>query len=378
MSICESGVNCKTQATKISIDVTENHPLIKLSQALPWRDLVDLILPDLKKTKAGCWWRGRKLKVRTHLGVYLLQQLYNKTDRQMEYDVKDNAAYQIFCGHGIVDKWHAPDHTKIEEFRSRLSSDTQQKLANEMAKHAVTMGFADPKHVDIDSTIQEANMNYPADSCLLKKLGTMASKAAKFLNKALETCIKKPIEVNMKKISSVAREYFFLPKKAEKSTKNEKLMELLQVVKTEIAPVIKQCANVGEEFIKNIPWNYRNTILQIKESAKKYLKDVKTFLIKGRIVATKCLSFHLKEVVCFSKGKPGRKYQFGRAFQLGRIGGNFIFVEKCDDTRMNDKENLPALIKTHADIFHKKASSVGTDKGYYILKLDRLSHHKLI
>ena len=107
--------------------------------------MVDLVLPDLKKTtKHGKWWLGRKLKLRIHLGLYLLQQLYNKTDRQIEYDLKDNGAYQIFCGRFIVDRWHVPDHTKIEEFRSRLSMEAHQALANEMAAHAVKLGFADP------------------------------------------------------------------------------------------------------------------------------------------------------------------------------------------------------------------------------------------
>lgn len=49
-----------------------------------------------------------------------------------------------------------------------------------MAKQAVLHGFADPSNVDIDSTIQEVNMHYPADSCLLKKLGAMSNKVAFF------------------------------------------------------------------------------------------------------------------------------------------------------------------------------------------------------
>ena len=373
MSICESGVDCKTQARKITMDVMESHPLIKLSQALPWRDLADLILPDLKKTKAGYWWLGRKLKIRVHLGVYLLQQLFNKTDRQIEYDVKDNAAYQIFCGNGIVEKWHVPDHTKIEKFRSRLSRDTQQKLANHMATHAVKLGFGDARDIDIDSTVQEANMNYPADSCLLKKLGAMSTKVAKFFNKTMEKCTKTPIVVNMKKISSTARNYFFLPKNATKEIKNQKLMDLLNIVSQETKSVINICENLSEDFIENSPWNYKKTINQIRESANQYLKDVKTFLKKGYVVSTKRLSFHLKEIACFTKGKLGKKYQFGRMFQLGRIKGNFIFVDKCTNVQMNDKKSLSSIIQCHANIFNKEQlNSVSTDKGYYSNKNEKL------
>lgn len=379
MSICQSGIDCKTQPAKILVDITGNHPLIRLSQGLPWRDLVELIMPDLKKTKAGSWWLGRKLKVRMHLGVYLLQQLFNKTDRQIEYDVKDNAAYQIFCGRGIVDKWHAPDHTKIEKFRSRLSEETQKTLANQVAAHAVKLGFGDCREVDIDSTVQEANMTYPADSCLLKKLGVMSNKVAHFFNKTLKECITNPIKINIKKITSKAREYFFLPKNATKEVKNEKMVTLLTVVRREIKDVISVCENISERLIKKMPWNYARTVNQIRESARQYLKDVKTFLKKGSVVATKRLSFHLKEVACFTKGKLGKKYQFGRGFQLGRIKGNFFFVTKCTSVQMPDKTSLSSMIQDHESIFDKKKiNSVGTDKGYYSKKNEKLLVEKKV
>ena len=68
-----------------------------------------------------------------------------------------------------------------------------------MAKQAVIHGFADPSDIDIDSTVQEANMHYPADSCLLKKLGAMSNKIAPFLNKTCNDCMNTPLQVSIKK-----------------------------------------------------------------------------------------------------------------------------------------------------------------------------------
>jgi hypothetical protein len=372
MSICQSGIDVTIAAGKVLVNVAEQHPLMQLGRALPWRELSELILPDLKRTSAGHWWVGRKLKVRIHLGVYCLQQIFNKTDRQIEYDVKDNAAYQIFCGYNAVKKWHAPDHTKIEKFRSRLSQETQKRLANKIAIHAVKLGFGDASEVDIDSTIQESNMAYPADSCLLKKLGSMSSKVAGFLNKKFQKYVKDPIKVNVKKISKKARSYFFLPKNVTKEVKNKKLTLLLNAVKKEVAPVIKACEELTENLIKKMPWNFKRTILQIKGSARQYLKDVRKFLTTGLLVSTKRLSFHLQEVACFTKGKLGKKYQFGRAIQLGRIKGNFFFVGKSTSVQMPDKKSLMPLIKEHENIFGKeKINSVSTDKGYYSSKNEK-------
>ena len=379
MSICQSGIDCKPFAAKIDINITSKHPLLKLAQALPWQEMLDIILSDLKNTPAGKWWLGRKIKVRIHLGMYLLQQLFNKTDRQIEYDVNDNAAYQIFCGHDCVDKWHVPDHTKVEKFRSRLNPKTQQELANMVVKHAVRLGFGDCADIDIDSTIQEANMTYPSDVCLLKKLGHMANKTAKYLNAKLSEHVIAPLKVNMRDISAKARKCFFLSRKAPKEEKREKQLSLLEIVKTEITPVINACNALSEEFIKKARWNYTRTINQIRDLAEQYLDDANTFFMQGIALPTKRLSFHLKEVACFTKGKLGKRYQFGRAFQLGRINGNFMFVVKCDTVQMIDKITLPAIINTHETIFENaQLNSVATDKGYYSQRNEKLLLEKSV
>lgn len=372
MSICYSGLDRKTESAKIFINITPRHPLVQLAQAVQWQELANLVITDLQKTPEGKWWLGRKLKLRIHLGVYLLQQLFNKTDRQIEYDINDNAAYQIFCGCTAVDQWHVPDHTKVEKFRSRLSPETQKRLANHMAFHSVRLGFGDLKDLDIDSTIQEANMAYPADSCLLKKLGAMCCKAAHYINSIVGD-IQTPLVVNMKKISSKAREYFFLPKRSTKEIKDAKLGALLDVVAKEASAVIRACENFTENQIKKMPWNQARTIMQIKTLARQYLKDVRTFLVTGSIVASKRMSFHLKQVACFTKGKLGKKYQFGRAFQLGRIGGNFFMVEKCTSMQMPDKKSVGPMMQEYQNLFSgRRPESVSTDKGYYSRKNEKL------
>jgi hypothetical protein len=246
-------------------------------------------------------------------------------------------------------------------------------LANKITAHAIKLGFGDCSDVDIDSTVQEANIAYPADSCLLKRLGVMSNKVGKFLNKTLKECIADPIKINIKKSGSKAREYFFLQKNSTKEMKDEKMLDLLDVVRKETKRVVEICEALSEKSIKKMKWNYARTIRQIREFAKQYLKDVKTFLKAGSIVPTKILSFHLQKVTCFTKRKLGKKYQFGRGFQLGRITGNFFFVAKCDNIQMPDKTSLPSVLKEHQNIFdHAQINSLSTDKGYYSKKNEKL------
>lgn len=360
MSICESGLDSKVESRPITIEVNEAHPLVRLAQVIPWRLLFLLAFSDLKKTAKGMFWLGRKLKVRTHIAIFLLQKMTNKTDRQMEWELKDNVAYQIFCGAGIVDNWHIPDHTKIEEFRSRLSPETQKKIANLIAKHAVSLGFADPSKMDIDSTIQEANMSYPSDANLLIKLSVMASKVYKFLIKKFYN---EESDFDLKGIKAKARAYFFsLNKKIE--VKKEKFEALywsvyFQVIKVTELSFTKIC-------LDGLPWNIRRAATQIMEHGKKFLADAKFFVDFGKRVPSKVPSFHLKEVACFNKEKAGKGLQFGRNIQLGRIGGNYMIVAGSTSVRMDDKSAVIPMVEEHQNLFGEKTlESFGTDKGYY-------------
>jgi len=76
MGLCLSGINQKLKATTMEIHVSESHPLIRVANALDWKEMADLISPDLKKsTLKFFWWFGRKIYVRTHLGILALQCL---------------------------------------------------------------------------------------------------------------------------------------------------------------------------------------------------------------------------------------------------------------------------------------------------------------
>jgi hypothetical protein len=165
MSISFSGLDTPCSVHPVTIDVSPTPPLIQLAQVIPWQALAAMGLPDLKRTTTkGKWWLGRTRTLRLHLGALLLQWLSHLTDRHVEWALKDNAAYQLVCGRGGVALWHAPDHPKIEGFRSRLSPETQRQAANAIAVWATQLGFAAPATLESDSTVQAAHSAAPSDA----------------------------------------------------------------------------------------------------------------------------------------------------------------------------------------------------------------------
>lgn len=369
MSICDSGIGIKLFSQSITINVPTEHPLIILANELPWEEMFCLIENDLKNSVLSKKFHyGRKLKGRVHLGAYLLQKMYDFTDRQTEGFIRDNAAYQVFCGYGIVDKWHCPDHTKIEKFRSRLSPETQNQLANIMCKNAVSLGVANPCDVDIDSTVQEATMTYPTDAKMLRKLGGIAFKVVKGLTRFIPSIKNNGIElvVDIKTIASKARRCFFLKKKASNEDKSKVLSTLLDVVSEPVIKTINAVKSLSNEDKNKLPWNIKRAIEQLVAHGESYLLSVTNFIATGTAEATKRLCFHLDHVACFNKKKEHKKYEFGRAFQLIRLPGNFLFVAKSNTVRMDDKKSLLPVIDEYESFFTKEnLNSVATDKGYY-------------
>ena len=366
MSLDLSGGTAPVVPGSVCIFVATEHPLIKLANALPWSALMEIVVADLKTTTAkGRWWLGRKLLVRVHLAAYLLQKIYDFTDRQTEYFLQDNAAFQLFSGKGIVPGWHAPDHTKIEEFRSRLSPEVQRSIANAMSQLAVNFGFADGSDVDFDSTVQEANMAYPSDATLMKKIAEKVHHVIEYV-KSKTTIAINDIDVGIQKIRKHAKAYFFLGRTDAIEKRRAVFEQYHTVVVDELVPILKRLRDVTHEQALQLPWHIRATFTQVVKHGDKYLADVAHFVQTHTMRAGKLLSFHAQQVVCIMKGKLGKDKEFGRVFQLGRIRGNFLFVMPSTSIQMNDKKSLPAMLAEHARVFGEGTlKSVAADKGYW-------------
>jgi IS5 family transposase len=380
MSLCVSGLNeqwLKTQ--KIMIEVSISHPLIKLMNTLDWDELYKVVLPDLKRSTSRLkWWLGRKLKVHTHLGVFLLQQLLNETDRGIERQIRDNAVYAVFCGHPFVDNWKVPDHTKIEAFRSRLSPATQCALANALTQLAVKKGFANPGHVDIDSTVQSPDMQFPATVNLLVKAAIVGRRIQKLLNETIPGVVKDQIpDINLKQIKGIAKQHYFEKRKELKTKVGARklaLAKLWPAVSEAVQPVIRYARLIAEPFIlASLPMRDKALITNFIRKAPALLTDLFSHCYEDAPRQSKIFSFHRNEVSCFNKNKHHRRLEFGRQFQVGRIEGNFVFSIPNHSIRMADAANFKSIFIQHIELFQNPLDSIGTDKGYYSKSNEQLA-----
>ena len=367
MSFSYKGLNAKVKSQNIRTFVSDLDPLIELANLINWKKLAQLALPDLEATtKKGFFHLGRSLFLRAHLSAMILQLLFKLTDRQIEQAINQTPLYQVFCGIGVLDGWKCPDHTKIETFRNRLSPETHKAIGDYILTLAVGKKFANPSILDIDSTVQEANMSYPSDATLMKKLALKCQKTLGFLKEKGKKYLPQELNIDIKKIIKKSQEYFFLAKNTAIEKKRALFAEYHSLVKSELKDFIKFTENLSLQALINLPWNHQDTINFVRENARRYLLDVAHFTRHHTIKSGKILSLKLRDVICVKKGKVGKDKEFGRVFQLGRIQGNFLVCYTCTSLQMNDKGSLKAVLQEHQKIFGKNIlESVTADKGYY-------------
>jgi len=366
MSLCHRGLQIKLTDTTLVVVVSANEPLLALANALDWAHIAQLAMPDLQRTAKGCWYRGRRLSLRSHLAVMILQTLLKETDRGMERRIRHTPVLQVFCGRSVVPGWRCPDHTKIEVLRNRLSPDTHRAVGEYVLRVAQGYGFADAAWMDVDSTVQEANISYPADSMLMKKLCEKAHRVLKFLREKKKACVPKTIQIDIERVRKAAQGYFFLARTASIEVRRRLFKRYHGLVKRELRPVIKLYQSLSVRRCRALPWYIRRTLEQVKVSGWRYLLDVGHFVRTNTLKPGKRLAFHAEAVACIKKGKVGKPHEFGRVFQLGRIGGNFLIPFRCTDVRMQDQHSLLSAIHAHRALFGEdRLKQVGTDKGYY-------------
>ena len=366
MSLCREGLGAKVTSMSVSVVVDVSDVLMRLANALDWQQLAERALPDLQQTAKGCWWRGRKLNMRTHLGVLVLQSLLKETDRGIERRIRQTPLYQVFCGSGVVAQWQCPDHTKIETFRNRLSPATHKQIGDAVLQVGAALGFADPTWMDLDSTVQEANMAYPADAQLMRKLVQKCGKVLAFVKKAKKRYVPKDLHLDLDSINKKAKEYFFLAKNTAMEKRREVFRAYHRRVKQQLKPILAFFFALSPQAYATLPWNMRQAIDQITSHGWRFVLDVAQFIRTQTIKPDKLLAFHCFEVACIRKGKVGKENEFGRVFQLGRIGGNFLIPFTCTEVRMEDPQSLLPALAEHGRIFGAGVlKAVGTDKGYY-------------
>jgi transposase, IS5 family len=139
---------------RLSILSLKGDPLEAISKLMPWEmfraDIESVVLPaeESRKSKAG----RKPIDALVLLRMLVLQSLYNLSDDQIEYQVRDRLSFTRFLGLSIEDG--IPDGTTLWLFREKLAkAGLIDKLFERFGQHLEARGYIARGGQMVDATI---------------------------------------------------------------------------------------------------------------------------------------------------------------------------------------------------------------------------------
>ena len=131
----------------------QGDPLVKLNEIIPWNAFRALLQKALFKTRKSA--AGRKpFDSILMFKILVLQSLYNLSDGQTEYQIRDRLSFLRFLGLQLEDV--VPDEKTVWLFRERLiQAKVLDKLFGRFERHLDKHGFAAQVGMIVDASIVE-------------------------------------------------------------------------------------------------------------------------------------------------------------------------------------------------------------------------------
>lgn len=346
------------QNLKMQIHVSKDHFLIRLEKNIPWMEFAELAIKDLYRDRRKS---GKKLNLRLHIGAYLLQSMFRWTDRELEENLNYYAPAKLFCG---LDGQKSYDHSAYVKFRQRITEETARTFSHSIVKVASRKGFTNSASLDFDSTVQEANIEYPSDVRMMHKLINKSKKLLNYLRDNGSRKAKSILETfDFKKLGQKFKEYYFAKKSQEGHERKVELFSYFQRKTKEITENVSSLFSIIDRH--DLKWNLKRDFEHIKDIAPILLKQIRHFISNGKVAINKILALHVKEAKCICKGKVGKVCEFGRKWFIGRLSGNYAFGFTDEDIALEDARSLDKGIAEHEKIFNCPPDSLTGDQGFW-------------
>jgi IS5 family transposase len=269
------------------------HPLLALAKKLPWT----LFEKEFVQFYALA---GRPAKpIRLMVGLLLLKQIENLSDERVVEAWVQNPYYQAFCGEEHF-QWEQPcDPTDLVHFRKRIGEAGVEKI---FQASVVLHGKQSlEREVVIDTTVQEKNITFPTDTKLRVKVMSRCWKLAAEEGLTLRRSYRREL-----------RKSFRIIRFSKSVRDKKKVLAAIRRVKTMANALLR-------DVMRKLP---EKSLAARHEELEIYRRAVN----QERGDKNKIYSLHEPGVLCISKGKEHKKYEFGAKAAIAMTKTGCIIV----------------------------------------------------
>ena len=310
--------------------LSNKHPLYLLAERINWA----LFEESFKKHYKENFGRPAK-PIRLMTALLMLKHIRNLSDESVVEQWGENAYYQYFSGEQVFTAKAPCEASELVHFRNRIGAEGVELILKESIRINGKSGKEDK--ASIDTTVQEKNITYPTDSKLhrkiIKKCTAIAGKEGIELRQSYSRTLKK---------LGIDQRFRNHPKNGAKARKADKKVKTI-------------AGRLVRELKRKLPAESYNDELELFERVLKQRRQDKN----------KVYSLHEPEVVCISKGKEHKKYEFGSKVSITVTQNSGVIIGALNIPGNDyDGHTLDAALEQQQRLTDHKLKEVFVDRGY--------------
>lgn len=317
--------------------LNHDHPLFVLASKIDWSRfeiaLADCYCPD----------NGAPAKsIRLLVGLHFLKYTFDESDESLLERWVENPYWQHFCGFETM-QHEVPLHpTSLTKWRQRVGAEKLVEMFQETVALAVREKQVTKRElaqVNIDTTVQEKNITHPTDSKLYHTAIVKLAKAAKSRGVKLRQTYVRVAKKAAVKVGRYAHARQF-----------KRMRRTLKKMRTWLGRVIRDLRRKVPK-----PDVFLEELLCLCERLRAQQKHDKK----------KLYSLHEPDVMCISKGKAHKRYEFGQKVSVTTTNRyNWIVgVELCQGNPYDGHTLATAMASAETNT-GVSVTDAYVDKGY--------------
>jgi IS5 family transposase len=316
--------------------INPKHELCLLAKKIDWDDLEKEFAPLYGEV-------GRpSIPIRTIVGLLLVKQIYNLGDETVMDRYIDSPYIQNFCGE-IYFQYNYPfDPSDFVHFRKRIGEEGIKKIFRQSVDlFGKDFVRKEVKEVRVDTTVQEKNITFPTDRKLTEKVIEHCKRIAR----------KEDIKLTRtygREIKKLKHQLRFAKKPKNASTMRKAYRRLHKIAFKIYLDLVKKLNPAPMKYKKEFDVLYR-------------------VLTQKRDDSNKIYSVHEPEVLCISKGKEHKKYEFGNKSSFAYTRGSGIIVgAMAVDGNIYDGHTLKPQLDQVKEFTGGRVKKAIVDRGYRV------------
>jgi hypothetical protein len=296
--------------------VGDDHPLIRLQQALDWAALTEVMVIHWRRAgKHVDGGPGLPWPVALYVPLLVLRWLKSYHARQMEEYLRESVVARRFLALQKAELEPLRDHSSIARAEAALGVEGKAAVNAVVLKTAQQLQFTDGTLLSSDTTVQEPAIGYPNEPGILKGLAERVVRALKKLRVGGVQGAREGIEQAREVYRSVKHHPLFAKTKAEKQRILHQIVgqseELIARAQAVLQQVSARCGRVKQRAAA--------TLRRLGAVAHTLPPQIQQWLRTGRVATEKIIHPGITAARAITKGRG--KVKFGMKWLINRLRG---------------------------------------------------------